>query len=71
MKTLKEVPVTLSTGLLNQLRSRAAGLEIPLEWLVAGLVCDTIESCTGVHPTSLADTPGARRMRSRPGSIAN
>lgn len=70
MKTLTEVPVTLSAGLLNQLRSRADGLEIPVEWLVAGIVCDTIESCTGVHPTLPALAPEVRRMKSRPGSMA-
>jgi hypothetical protein len=45
MPSHSEVLVTLSVGLLSQLRARAAGLDVPLDWLVAGLVHDTIESC--------------------------
>jgi hypothetical protein len=38
-----EVAVTLSDELLDHLRSEAQRLEIPLEWLVASLVVDTID----------------------------
>jgi len=46
MNATPEVCVTLSTDLLRQLRSRASELELPLEWLVAGLVCDTLDNFT-------------------------
>jgi hypothetical protein len=39
----KEVAVTLSAELWRELRRQAAALEVPIEWLVAGLVCDTVE----------------------------
>ena len=55
MKTISEVSVTLSNELLAHLRGLAADLDIPLEWLVAGLVCDTIES-------SAASGRGHRRI---------
>jgi len=35
--------VTLSADLLIQLRARAARSEVSLEWIVAGLVCETVE----------------------------
>jgi hypothetical protein len=38
-----EVSVSLSGTLLSQLRARAAELEVPVRWLIAGLVCDTVE----------------------------
>jgi hypothetical protein len=44
MTASSEVIVTLSVDLFSRLRTRAAGLEISLDWLVAGLVCDTIEA---------------------------
>ena len=44
MKANSELSVTLSKDLLDHLRGLAADMDIPLEWLVAGLVCDTIES---------------------------
>jgi hypothetical protein len=55
MKGVSEVFVTLSSELLDRLRSRAADLDIPLEWLVAGLVCDTLESSAicDLHPHRL------------------
>jgi hypothetical protein len=37
-----EVAVTLTDALWSRLRREAARLHVPLEWLVAGLVCDTI-----------------------------
>lgn len=43
MKTSPEIAVTLSDELLESLRAQAEMLKVPLKWLVAGLVCDTIE----------------------------
>ena len=43
MKATPEVRVTLSDELFTHLRHRALELRIPLDWLVAGLICDTIE----------------------------
>ena len=44
MAGIPKVTVTLSATLLRHLRGLAADLEVPIEWLVAGLVCDTLES---------------------------
>ena len=44
MSASSEVFVTLSVDLLSRLRTRAGDLEVSLDWLVAGLVCDTIEA---------------------------
>lgn len=38
-----EVAVTLSADLYRHLRAEARRLQIPLEWLVASLVVDTVE----------------------------
>jgi hypothetical protein len=43
MKATPQVHVTLSKELLDYLRGLAADLDVPLEWLAAGVVCDTIE----------------------------
>src|SRR5262249_45972584 len=52
MRALSEVVVTFSAELWAELRRQAAALDIPVEWLTAGLVCDTIEQagrpCTRV-----------------------
>jgi hypothetical protein len=42
MNATPEVRVTLSDDLLRHLSRRASELEIPVEWLVAGLVYDTL-----------------------------
>jgi hypothetical protein len=39
-----QVQVTLSNDLLNHLRQTAQEKHVPLRWLVAGLVCDTLET---------------------------
>ena len=44
MKATPEVRVTLSEELLRHLRRRASELKIPIEWLVVGLVCDTLDN---------------------------
>ncbi len=38
-----ELAVTLSNDLLDHLRDEARRLEVPLEWLVASLVVDTMD----------------------------
>jgi glutaredoxin len=43
MKLSSEFAVTLSDDLLAQLRLQAQRLHVPLKWLVASLVCDTLE----------------------------
>jgi hypothetical protein len=43
MKTSPEIDVTLSDELMEHLQARSQELKIPLKWLVAGLVCDTID----------------------------
>jgi hypothetical protein len=43
MKAKPEVRVTLSAELVRHLRRRASALKIPIEWLVVGLVCDTLD----------------------------
>ena len=42
MTKLSEVHVTLSQELWNQFLHRSAATGVPLEWLVAGLVCGTL-----------------------------
>jgi hypothetical protein len=42
--TSPQVRVTLSDDLLNHLRKMAQSKQVPLRWLVAGLVCDTFET---------------------------
>ena len=39
-----EVRVTLSDELLDVLQAKARVLRVPLRWVIASLVCDTIES---------------------------
>jgi hypothetical protein len=46
MTASSEVSVTLSGKLLSQLRVDAAELEVPVTWLVVGLVCDAAERLT-------------------------
>jgi hypothetical protein len=43
MRATAEVVVTLTAELWSRLRREAARLDVPLEWLIAGLVCDTLE----------------------------
>lgn len=42
----REVSVTLSGPLYEQLRAEAERLGVPLEWVVASMVADTIDSPT-------------------------
>lgn len=45
MSAKNEIRVTLSEDLLRHLRKEAEARHVPLRWLVAGLVCDTVENC--------------------------
>jgi hypothetical protein len=53
-----QVRVTLSDDLLNHLRRTAQEKHVPLRWLVAGLVCDTMKSESGEHPVHRAGCAG-------------
>ena len=44
MECATKFQVTLSGDLLTHLRKTAQEIHVPLRWLVAGLVCDTIEA---------------------------
>jgi hypothetical protein len=46
MTKMSEVHVTLSPELWKQFRQCAAETRVPLKWLVAGLVCDTLKAPT-------------------------
>ena len=39
-----DIQVTLSPDLWKQFVQRAAEMGVPLKWLVAGLVCDTLKN---------------------------
>lgn len=43
MDTSPQIRVTLSEELLKHLRREAESRRVPLRWLVAGLVCDTMD----------------------------
>ena len=53
-----QVRVTLSDDLLNHLRQTAQEKHVPLRWLVAGLVCDTMKSESGEHQVHRAGCGG-------------
>jgi predicted urease superfamily metal-dependent hydrolase len=44
MRAKSQVSVTLSTDLLRHMCELARTLDVPIQWIVAGLVCDTIET---------------------------
>ncbi len=44
MSENSEIRVTLSDELLDQLQAQARVLRVPLRWVIASLVCDTIET---------------------------
>jgi hypothetical protein len=44
MQVCPEIVVTLSDELLDVLQSQARVLRVPLRWMVASLICDTIET---------------------------
>src|SRR5260370_42607748 len=43
MNGTPQVFVTLSADLVRHLRRLAGTMHVPIQWMVAGLVCDTIE----------------------------
>ena len=43
MDATPHVRVTLSDDLLDHLRREAESRHVPLRWLVAGLICDTVD----------------------------
>jgi hypothetical protein len=47
MQANSEIRVTLSDELLDVLQAQARLLRVPLRWVIASLVCDTIETPTG------------------------
>jgi hypothetical protein len=44
MQIRPEIAVTLSDELLDILQAQARVLRVPLRWVIASLVCDTIET---------------------------
>jgi hypothetical protein len=44
MDANSSIQVVLSGDLLNHLRRVAKEKHVPLRWLVAGLICDTLET---------------------------
>jgi hypothetical protein len=44
MQSQSEIRVTLSDDLLEVLQAQARVLRVPLRWMIASLVCDTIET---------------------------
>ena len=46
MQIRPEIAVTLSDELLDVLQAQARLLRVPLRWVIASLVCDTIETNT-------------------------
>lgn len=46
MQIRPEIAVTLSDELLDALQAQARLLRVPLRWVIASLVCDTIETAT-------------------------
>ncbi len=49
MSVAPEIAVTLSGALMRHLRSRAAELDVPRRWLVAGLIRDTVDGPTALR----------------------
>lgn len=50
MSIQTDFAVTLSAELFKHLRSEARRLGVPLEWLVASLVVDTLDEAEGCAP---------------------
>jgi hypothetical protein len=44
MQRNSEIRVTLSDELLDVLQSQARVLRVPLRWMIASLVCDTMDT---------------------------
>jgi hypothetical protein len=50
MKTRSELAVTLSEELFAHLSAEAKRLDVPLEWLVAAMVLDTVDNTGTLKP---------------------
>ena len=68
MNATSQVMVTLSADLLKQLRKEAREQHVSLRWLVAGLVCDTMETGRRTRDAGQAGVRGALTIASPPGS---
>jgi len=53
MDARSEIRVTLSDALFEHLRKEAKARHVSLQWLVAGLICDTVENADS-SPTGFA-----------------
>jgi hypothetical protein len=53
MRNQSEIRVTLSDELLDVLQAQARLLRVPLRWMIASLVCDTIETVNGPEQSVL------------------
>jgi hypothetical protein len=65
MTASSEVSVTRSGKLLSQLRVDAAELEVPVTWLVVGLVCDAAEHLSGYVAPRVLDSRLTSRRRTQ------
>ena len=61
MSTEPSLAVTLSAELFELLTAEARKLGLPLEWLVASLVADTVEPEAPTPRAGLRLRPGGRR----------
>jgi hypothetical protein len=52
MNTRPELAVTLSAELFSHLKAEARRLDVPIQWLVASLVLDTVDEKT--HEPAMA-----------------
>jgi hypothetical protein len=63
MNGTRQVFVTLSADLLRHLSQLAMTMDVPIQWMVAGLVCDTID--TGSEPAKNAALLPVQRVAHR------
>jgi hypothetical protein len=56
MQNQSEIRVTLSDELLDVLQAQARTLRVPLRWIIASLVCDTMDTAavSEVIPTAVS-----------------
>ena len=54
MTTRPEVDVTLSLPLLHRLRAEARELGVPIEWLIASMIVDTVDTVERVASEPVA-----------------
>ena len=67
MDETPQILVTLSDELLKHLRKQAKEKQVPLRWLVAGLVCDSLSSELNSTRTTMTDSQGVVPSRHEPG----